>query len=372
MIYYDDDDVISKRLSNRKRLKAKTYDSEFIDNEEQRMLNQAIKVSRWETKRSAYDIPHAPIFYPTIEEFQDPILYISKIHDQVAPYGICKIVPPSQWNPPCQITFEDTKKFPTKSQQINKLQEGQGFEDGNRYNLSEYKEMADKFFYKWCSDCHPDKIDVNNHIDIDMNDLARDYWDMVETQSRDTEIEYANDLDTIAYKSGFPKKNQDNEVKIENNNTSDNVFNNEYYEETAWNLNNLPTAKGSVLQYLRTPINGINVPWLYIGMLFATFCWHNEDNYLYSINYNHFGAVKQWYGVPGASADQFETVSKDYLLGLFRESPDLLQHMTTQISPSLLYANGVPVYQMTQEAKTFIVTFPKAFHAGFSYGVIVT
>ena len=24
---------------------------------------------------------------------------------------------------------------------------------------------------------------------------------------------------------------------------------------------------------------------------------------------------------------------------------------------------------MTQEAKTFIVTFPKAFHAGFSYGV---
>jgi len=40
MIYYDDDDVISKRLSNRKRLKAKTYDSEFIDNEEQRMLNQ--------------------------------------------------------------------------------------------------------------------------------------------------------------------------------------------------------------------------------------------------------------------------------------------------------------------------------------------
>lgn len=43
MIYYDDDDVISKRLPNRKRLKAKTYDSEFIDNEEQLMLNQVKK-----------------------------------------------------------------------------------------------------------------------------------------------------------------------------------------------------------------------------------------------------------------------------------------------------------------------------------------
>jgi histone demethylase JARID1 len=29
---------------------------------------------------------------------------------------------------------------------------------------------------------------------------------------------------------------------------------------------------------------------------------------------------------------------------------------------------GVPVYKTVQEAKTFIITFPKAFHAGFSYG----
>ena len=29
-------------------------------------------------------------------------------------------------------------------------------------------------------------------------------------------------------------------------------------------------------------------------------------------------------------------VSKTFLLELFRESPDLLHHMTTQISPSLL------------------------------------
>ena len=29
----------------------------------------------------------------------------------------------------------------------------------------------------------------------------------------------------------------------------------------------------------------------------------------------------------------------------------------------------MPVYKMTQEERTFMVTFPKAFHAGFSYGV---
>jgi histone demethylase JARID1 len=86
------------------------------------------------------------------------------------------------------------------------------------------------------------------------------------------------------------------------------VFDRDFYANTGWNLNNIPTTKGSLLQFLRTPINGINVPWLYVGMLFASFCWHNEDNYFYSISYNHFGATKQWYSVPGDKADDFERV----------------------------------------------------------------
>ena len=65
-----------------------------------------------------------------------------------------------------------------------------------------------------------------------------------------------------------------------------------------------------MLKHLTTPVNGVNVPWLYIGMLFSSFCWHNEDCYLYSINYSHFGDVKQWYGVPGDHANTFEKVRR--------------------------------------------------------------
>lgn len=67
-----------------------------------------------------------------------------------------------------------------------------------------------------------------------------------------------------------------------------------------WNLHNLPYVPGSVIRHVPDTINGINVPWLYLGMLFASFAWHNEDNYLYSINYMHWGAPKIWCANPTA------------------------------------------------------------------------
>jgi JmjC domain, hydroxylase len=42
--------------------------------------------------------------------------------------------------------------------------------------------------------------------------------------------------------------------------------------------------------------------------------------------------------------------------------------MTTQISPSLLTTHNIPIFQMKHGPGTFLVTFPKAYHAGFSYG----
>ncbi len=39
---------------------------------------QALKISRKETCRKELEVPEAPVFYPTLEEFRDTLGYISK------------------------------------------------------------------------------------------------------------------------------------------------------------------------------------------------------------------------------------------------------------------------------------------------------
>ena len=49
-----------------------------------------------------------------------------------------------------------------------------------------------------------------------------------------------------------------------------------------------------MLHLLPDLIPGVTTPMLYIGMLFAHFCWHYEDNALYSINVMHTGVWCVW------------------------------------------------------------------------------
>ena len=57
------------------------------------------------------------------------------------------------------------------------------------------------------------------------------------------------------------------------------------YVRSPWNLNNLPRLggeHGSLLRHMPQDLPGVVAPWLYLGMIFSTFCWHFEDHFLYS------------------------------------------------------------------------------------------
>jgi hypothetical protein len=283
--------------------------------------------------------------------------------------------------------MNSTKKFQTKHQLLHRLQEGISFGDGQDYSASEYQQVSSERSKEWKTTNYPDHDLLSRHSDLKADsaaadskcftpeNLERDYWDVVETHSKQVDVEYGNDIDTQEFGSGFAQSERGRSIystkNLEKMNQPEPKFGDEdYYKETRWNLNNIPCAPDSVLRHVRVGINGINVPWMYYGSLFTTFCWHNEDNHLYSINYHHKGAPKQWYGVPGTkeAADGLEKVFKSYLSMKMRDVPDLLHHITTMFSPRLLQNADVPVSNLIQYEGEFVVTFPRAFHGGFSYG----
>ena len=70
-----------------------------------------------------------------------------------------------------------------------------------------------------------------------------------------------------------------------------------------------------------------------------------------TVNYNHWGAPKRWYGVPSASAHAFEDVFKKALPEQFERHPDLLFHLTAMLSPRTLLDHKVPVFAVLQARK---------------------
>ena len=92
-------------------------------------------------------------------------------------------------------------------------------------------------------------------------------------------------------------------------------------------------------------MSGINVPWVYVGMKFSTFCWHYEDLMLPSINYSHYGKPKLWYGVPENNREKFDRVVKQKCSLMFKKDPNILFDVTTMISPAYLATQGVKVFK---------------------------
>ncbi|KAF4660738.1 hypothetical protein FOL46_005998 [Perkinsus olseni] len=147
-------------------------------------------------------------------------------------------------------------------------------------------------------------------------------------------------------------------------------------EGEQWSLRTLPLLPDSVLnEYLPShsgsplDITGVTRPWVYLGSALSAFCWHAEDQYLYSINCHHAGAAKIWYSVPGRQAGAMEDLFRRELPTLFNSSPDLTQHMTTMMDPKMLLTQGLLVTRGVQRPGDIVLTLPGAYHGGLNAGV---
>jgi hypothetical protein len=60
------------------------------------------------------ELPEAPTYYPTPDEFKDCLGYLRKISSEASQFGICRIVPPKEWDP--QYSFPFDSPFPVRKQ----------------------------------------------------------------------------------------------------------------------------------------------------------------------------------------------------------------------------------------------------------------
>ena len=214
-----------------------------------------------------------------------------------------------------------------------------GFEDGGVYSLKQFQERAQSFKQAHFAGKTVFDPITNAHKQPSEDEIEKEFWRLVENLTETVEVEYGADVHTTTHGSGFPT--------IERNPRDP-------YATDPWNLNIMPYAPDSLFRHIKSDISGMTVPWLYVGMVFSTFCWHAEDHYTYSANYQHFGATKTWYGIPAEDVGKFEQAMREAVPELFETQPDLLFQLVTLLTPEQLKKAGVRVYAIDQRAGEWV------------------
>ncbi|KAL4278457.1 hypothetical protein GQ457_03G027610 [Hibiscus cannabinus] len=360
-----------------------------------------VEIPKW-LKR----LPLAPEFRPTDTEFADPIAYISKIEKEAGSYGICKIIPPLPKPSKKDGSSDEGERravFTTRHQELGqsgKRMKGvansplcgvqkQVWQSGEIYTLEQFESKSKtlaksllgfgepdgqfQYFHRRRrkrmsyrrenSECKKDVIGAvnNSHRDeIKDTSVKSDPDTCAETPKSLTT------LSTTALDGSSHSKRKTGNAGNDMEGTAGWKLSN-----SPWNLQVIARSAGSLTRFMPDDIPGVTSPMVYIGMLFSWFAWHVEDHELHSMNFLHTGSSKTWYAVPGDHAFAFEEVIRtegyggniDRLAAL-----SLLGEKTTLLSPELIVTSGIPCCRLIQNPGEFVVTFPRAYHVGFSHG----
>ncbi|KAK3139638.1 hypothetical protein QOZ80_5AG0386710 [Eleusine coracana subsp. coracana] len=324
------------------------------------MSRPAVDLPEW-----LRNLPEAPEYHPTAAEFADPIAYILKIEPEASRYGICKIVPPLP-APPFNATLGRLRSsfaanaaaagdaaqgptFPTRLQQVGlsarnrRAASRRVWESGERYTLEAFRAKARDFEFP--RHAAPPK----NATPLQLEAL---FWGAC--AAKPFNVEYGNDMPG----SGFAPPEEMGDAARD-------------VGETEWNMRLAPRARGSLLGAMGRDVAGVTTPMLYVAMLYSWFAWHVEDHELHSLNYLHFGQPKTWYGVPRDAMLAFEDAVRvhgyaDDVNAIM--AFQTLNQKTTVLSPEVLLSAGVPCCRLVQNPGEFVITFPGAYHSGFSHG----
>ena len=306
-----------------------------------------------------------PVFKPSHEEFKDFYKFNKAINEYGMQSGIVKVVPPKQWlkTLTSNYTKQNLEQIKIKNpiiQNINSSGNGvfsqQNVERSRSYSIFQWKELSEKSNYQPPAP----KGEVRNGMNKDKNtspskrpskfsksDYDIDVSKFDEKRCEQLERTYWKSLTYAEPMYGADLMGSLFSKSIKN-----------------WNVAKLP----NVLDLMDVKLPGVNDAYLYAGLWKATFAWHLEDQDLYSINYLHFGAPKQWYSIPQDESEHFFNVMKDTFPEEYSNCHDFLRHKTFLVSPQFLEKHNVRYNKIVHYPEEFIITYPFGYHAGFNYG----
>ncbi|MCO5549748.1 hypothetical protein L7F22_003221 [Adiantum nelumboides] len=139
-------------------------------------------------------------------------------------------------------------------------------------------------------------------------------------------------------------------------------------ETKDWNIGKLDNILTRL--HLKRKLPGVTTPYLYFGMWRATFAWHVEDMDLYSINYIHFGAPKQWYSIRQADKKRFELAMASAFPADSSRCRHFMRHKSYLASPGFIEsaAGRIKPLRLVQKAQEIVLTYPYGYHSGYNLG----
>ncbi|CAD8120268.1 unnamed protein product [Paramecium sonneborni] len=295
-----------------------------------------------------FNFKEVPTLHVTQEFFKDPFKTIDDLYRKgYEKFGIVKLLLPNELKVPEKKFFNELemklkgKRVETRVQTLNSQQAGEIFGSNTTgFTLQEYIRYANKFE---CSHKLQGQREVSNQIR--QNEI--EFWSIVDFPHRydEVEVEYAADLLATKYATGFQ-------------------------EGQLGNLSSINKNCNSIFQVLqqKNEMSGISVPWLYLGMKYANFCWHKEDLNLNSLNYMHAGAPKTWYAIPPNHSEKFLQYFNKKYENQRIQNPRLLYDLVCQISPVELNQQQIQILRTEQHPGELIITLGATYHAGFSHG----
>jgi len=86
-----------------------------------------------------------PTFYPTEQEFRDPVVYIDSLKGEASAFGCLKIIPPDSFKPPLAFDTESDIKLPSRYQVLQQLSQGVPFNQNTEGNtFAEFRDIASR------------------------------------------------------------------------------------------------------------------------------------------------------------------------------------------------------------------------------------